>query len=135
MEEGARIRQWAAEVLANALSETIELAECLFDRAEAAEARATTAEQEAREALAGAHAEQEVSRHWKEEAEHQKARVRELEAFKARVMEGGRGRCECCEHSNAVGQGIPHVSKSCRECCNSDGAPNWTPLMGWGDIA
>lgn len=39
------------------------------DRAEAAEARATTAEQEACEALAGAHAEQEVSRHWKEEAE------------------------------------------------------------------
>jgi len=53
-------------------------------RAEAAEARATTAEQEACEALAGAHAEQEVSRHWKEEAEYQKARVLELEAENGR---------------------------------------------------
>ena len=60
-----------------------------------------------------------------------KSRVVELEAYKARVMAWARGRCECCEHSNAAGQGIPHVSKTCRECCNSDGTPNWTPLKEW----
>jgi len=65
------------------------------------------------------------------EAEQIRAERDDLQAFNARVMAWALGRCECCEHSNAAGQGIPHVSKTCRECCNSDGTPNWTPLKEW----
>jgi hypothetical protein len=53
-----------------------------------------------------------------------------LEARYARIIEWMRGRCECCDHSNASGQGIPHVSKICRECCEGDGYKNWTLPAG-----
>lgn len=66
----------------------------LRGKAESAEARATIAEQEACEALAGAHAEQEMSRHWKEEAEHQKARVGELEFYRADALKEMRQQLE-----------------------------------------
>lgn len=90
--------------------------------------RLAEAEQEACEALAGAHAEQEVSRHWKQEAEYQNARVLELEAFKARVMEWAWGRCGACEHEGSE-------DDTCYNCQSDYEQSNWTPPSGWEDIA
>jgi hypothetical protein len=78
-----------------------------------------------RASLSGGHAalelletERDKERHRAEAAE---ARVRELEAFKARVMEWAQGRCECCGHYN-VGCEWP------LECCHGE---SWTPPQAW----
>ena len=47
-------------------------------------------------------------------------------ARNARFVEWMRRKCECCEHANAAGQGVPHARKMCKECCECDGAVNWT---------
>lgn len=66
-------------------------------------------------------------------AESAEARVRELEAFKARVMEWARGRCGTC--------GTETESDDCRACRNgydleeypqaAQYADNWTPPQAW----
>lgn len=124
-------------------------------RAEAAEARVRELEREACEALAGAHAEHEVSRHWKEEAQWEQtkrkcaeARVRELvaeaakrplasddeqtiadlEAFKARVMEWASERCIC----GLVGKACPKgMFDGETKWATSGPCPNWTPPQAW----
>ena len=64
-------------------------------------------------------------------AEAAEAECAALEAERERVMAWAKGRCECCEHANAAGQGIPHVSRICRECCRAETYVNWTPTKEW----
>ena len=85
--------------------------------------RLAEAELEACEAIAGAHAEQEVSRHWKQEAEYQKARV----------MEWARGRCCTCSGMTEDKYGNRNLyTEKCYGCSEytggEDGEPNlWEP--------
>ena len=53
------------------------------------------------------------------------ARVRELEAFKARAMEWARGRCTTCEFEH---ENVQHCTA---DVTSEDACPNWTPPQAW----
>lgn len=57
-------------------------------------------------------------------AESAEARVRELEAFKARVMALARGRCECCKNNNPE-------NGACPDDCYPGRITAWTPPQAW----
>lgn len=125
--------------------------------------RLAEAELEACESMAGAHAEQEVSRHWKQEAEYQNARVRELEAtitlmtnahahddqaLTAAYLSGahaGKKQAEAfkarvmawargrCECCEH--KNVRREDTPCEQCLHTSNYDNWAPPSGWEDIA
>ena len=62
--------------------------------------------------------------HQRRRAEVAEARVREMEAFKARAMEWARGRCGACGHEGSEGD-------TCYDCNSDDERSNWTPPKAW----